>query len=384
MGMEGERAMPWKEMDIMSMREEFVLLAKKPDSNIRELCRHYGISSRTAYKWLKRFEQEGQDGLVDRSRRPKHIPKQTEKAVEEKVVELRNETGWGGRKISRQLSDQGYYPVPHPNTVTDILRRAGKLNEEECAQHQPVQRFERQAANELWQMDFKGHFPMVRGRCHPFTVLDDHSRFCVGLKACAAETGTVVKGHLETLFRQYGLPQAILCDNGGPWGSGYPELELSRLAIWLIRLGVHPHHGRPAHPQTQGKEERFHRTLKMELLQGRSFMDLEDCQRHFDFWRDRYNLIRPHEALGVDTPIQHYQRSQRPFPEVLPPIEYAPNALIRKVHLTGHVTYHDHNFRVGKGLVGEYVELRPTDQEGVFDVYFCSFKVRQMDTMVKP
>ncbi len=374
--------MPWKELDVMSLREEFVLMAKKPESNIRELCRRYQISSRTAYKWIRRFDQEGKEGLADRCRRPKHISHQTEKSMEDKVVELRQETGWGGRKISRLLSNQGYNPVPHPNTVTDILRRAGKLKAEECAQHQPFQRFERQAANELWQMDFKGHFPMVYGRCHPLTILDDHSRFCVGLKACATETSSVVKGHLATLFRQYGLPQAILCDNGSPWRSGYPELELSQLAVWLIRLGIQPLHGRPNHPQTQGKEERFHRTLKRELLQGRSFLDLDDCQRHFDQWRDRYNLIRPHEALGLDTPLQHYQPSQRPFPEVLSPIEYAPGALVRKVHITGHITYHDHGYRVGKGLVGEEVELRRTEKEGVFDVYFGMFKVRQIDTTV--
>jgi transposase InsO family protein len=278
------------------------------------------------------------------------------------------------------LQDQGYVDVPHPNTITDILRRTGKLDEEECAKHQPVQRFERSQPNELWQMDFKGHFAMLEERCHPLTVLDDHSRFCLGLKACANETGGTVKGHLQAIFQQYGMPKAILCDNGGPWGSGYPELELSHLAVWLIRLGIHPQHGRPSHPQTQGKEERFHRTLKTELLQGHSFSDLSDCQRHFDTWRDRYNLVRPHEALNLDTPIQHFQVSQRSFPETLASIEYASDALVRKVQQTGDVTYHDQDYRVGKGVVGEYVELRPTNKDGVFDVYYCTYKVRQIDT----
>jgi len=376
--------MPWKEMNAVSLREEFVRLAIQPGSNIRELGRRYQICPRTAYKWLKRFEQEGRDGLVDRSRRPKHIPVRTDEKIVARVLEVREETGWGGRKIARLLSDQGCQPVPHPNTVTDILRRAGKLDESECSQHEPVQRFERPAANELWQMDFKGHFPMVSGRCHPLTILDDHSRFCVGLKACGNETGATVQGHLETVFRLYGLPQAILCDNGGPWGSGYPQPELSHLAVWLVRLGIQPVHGRPSHPQTQGKGERFHRTLKRELLQGRSFMDLEECQRHFNVWRDRYNLVRPHEALDLDTPVQHYQPSHRPFPEQLPPIEYASSALVRKVQFNGEVTYHDREYQVGKGLVGEYVELRPTEKEGQFDVYFCSFKVRQIDTTVRP
>ena len=371
--------MPWKEMDAMSLRKEFVLLAKQAGSNVRELSRHYGISSRTAYKWLKRYELEGETGLIDRSRRPKHILRQTTEEMEKKVLEVRDQSGWGGRKIARYLQNQGHEHVPHPNTITDILRREGRLVEEERIKHQPVQRFERSQSNELWQMDFKGHFEIVRGRCHPLTLLDDHSRFCLGLKACADETGFTVKGHLQAIFRQYGLPKAILCDNGGPWGAGYPELELSRLSVWLIRLGIHPQHGRPAHPQTQGKEERFHRTMKAELLQGRSFIDLEDCQQHFDIWRDRYNLVRPHAALNLDTPIQHFQLSQRSFPETLPPIEYGLNTLVRKVDICGRLTYHDHQYRVSKGLVGEYVELRPTDQDGLFDVYYCSYKVRQIN-----
>jgi transposase InsO family protein len=375
--------MPWKEMDAMSLRKEFVILAKQAGSNVRELCRRYRISSRTAYKWLKRYEQNGEAGLADQSKRPKRTRKRTDEMMEAKVVEVREETGWGGRKIARVLLDQGYIHVPHPNTITDILRRSGRLDGEECAKHQPTQRFERSQANEMWQMDFKGHFPMVTGRCHPLTVLDDHSRFCLGLKACANETGGTVKEHLQAIFRVYGLPKAILCDNGGPWGAGYPKLELSALAVWLIRLGVHPQHGRPSHPQTQGKEERFHRTLKCELLQGRSFLDLKDCQQHFDIWRDRYNLVRPHEALLLDTPVKHYQHSQRAFPEILPPLDYGATALVRKVQSAGDVTYHDREYRVGKGLVGEYVELRPSEKDGLFDVYYCIYKVRQIDTTIR-
>ena len=370
--------MPWKEMDAMSLRAEFVNLAKQEGSNVRELCRRYRISSRTAYKWLKRHEQEGEAGLRNHSKRPKSIPKQTPAEMEARVLEMREQTGWGGRKIARLLQEQGYEHVPHANTITDILRRAGKLEPAEQAKHQPFQRFERSQANELWQMDFKGHFALLTGRCHPLTVLDDHSRFCLGLKACADETGPTVKKHLTTIFRQYGLPKAILCDNGGPWGGGYPELELIELAVWLIRLGIHPQHGRPAHPQTQGKDERFHRTLNTELLQGRSFSDLADCQRHFDPWRDRYNLLRPHEALQLDPPVRHYQVSERSFPETLPPVEYEIGAIVRKVQSSGRVTYHDREYRVGKGLVGEYVVLRPTTTDRLFDVYFCQFLVRQI------
>ncbi len=371
--------MSWKEMDTMSLREEFVTFAQQEGSNVRGLCRYYHISSRTAYKWLTRYEQEGISGLAERSRRPRKSPRRTEEAMEESVVALRAETGWGGRKIARHLQDQGYAHVPHPNTITDILRRRGQLSVLENAKHQPVVRFERSQPNELWQMDFKGHFATLQQRCHPLTLLDDHSRFCLGLKACGDEKGPTVQGQLQVVFRQYGLPKAILCDNGSPWGGGDPLLELSKLAVWLIRLGIQPLHGRPAHPQTQGKEERFHRTLKTELLQGRSFSDLGDCQHHFDLWRDRYNLVRPHEALHLDTPGRHYQPSARAFPEFLPLIEYDPGEIIRKVYITGKVTYHDREYRVGKGLVGQPVALRPTAVDGIFDVYFCHFFVRKID-----
>lgn len=374
--------MPWKEMNTMSLRAEFVQLAEQAGSNMRLLCRRYGISPTTGYEWLKRHRAAGEAGLKDQSRRPQHSPRQTRAEMEAKVVALRHQTGWGGRKIARVLQEQGEVAVPHPNTITDILRRAGLLDEALQGKRKPPKRFERSGANELWQMDFKGHFALVQGRCHPLTVLDDHSRFCVGLWACAQETGQLVKTHLQHMFRQYGLPQAILCDNGTPWGSGYPELELTGVVVWLMRLGIQPLHGHPAHPQTQGKDERFHRTLKVELLQGRSFYDLADCQHHFDAWRDRYNLLRPHEALQLDTPIQHYQPSQRPFPEVLPPVEYNPGDIVRKVQINGWVTYHDREYRVGKGLVGEYVALRPTETFPLVDVYFGNCFVRQIDLSV--
>ena len=371
--------MPWKEMNAMSIRKEFVILALQTGSNIRGLCRQYGISSRTAYKWIARYQAEGEAGIEERSRRPQHSPRKTDAAMEQMVLDKRAETSWGGRKIARVLSNEGYSDVPHPNTITDILRRAGKITPEARERHRPWQRFERAVPNELWQMDYKGHFPMLIGRCHPFTVLDDHSRFCVGLYASANETADSTQGYLTHIFRRYGLPQAILCDNGNTWGTGFPDFSLTSLTVWLIRLGIAPHHGRPAHPQTQGKEERFHRTLKAEVLQGRSFTDLEDCQCHFDPFRDRYNLVRPHEALQLDTPAQHYQPSQRPFLEVLPPIEYDDPKWVRIVQGGGRIWYQGRHYRVGKALLGLPVSLRPTSVDGHFEVFFCNTKVREFD-----
>jgi transposase InsO family protein len=369
--------MPWKEMDTMSIRKEFVTLALQAGSNIRGLCRQYGISSRTAYKWIARYQAEGEAGLEERSRRPQHSPRKTAVAMEQKVLDKREETGWGGRKIARVLRNEGQVEVPHPNTITDILKRAGKISLEERKAHRPWQRFERAVPNELWQMDYKGHFPMLQGRCHPFTVLDDHSRFCMGLFASANETADATQGYLTHIFRRYGLPKAILCDNGSTWGAGFPDFSLTSLTVWLIRLGIAPHHGRPAHPQTQGKEERFHRTLKAEVLQGRAFTDLDDCQRHFDPFRDRYNLVRPHEALQLDTPAQHYQPSNRPFLEELPPIEYDDPKWVRIVQGGGRIWYQGRHYRVGKALVALPVRLHPTEVDDHFEVFFCNTKIRE-------
>lgn len=370
--------MPWKEIDAMSLRKEFVQLAMQEGSNIRMLCRRYGISSRTAYKWIQRYQEAGEAGLVSANKRPKHSPRHTAESMEQTVLRKREETGWGGRKIARVLHNEKQVNVPHPNTITDILRRNGKISTPESTKHTAWQRYERSGPNELWQMDFKGHFGMLQGRCHPLTLLDDHSRFCLGLRACADETIATTQPHLASVFRLYGLPLALLCDNGGPWGSGYPHLELTKLTVWLIRLGVQVKHGRPSHPQTQGKDERFHRTFKAEVLQGPAFANLEDCQQHFDPFRDRYNLVRPHEALDLDTPSQHYQPSLLPFPEALPLVEYDTGQIVRKVQYGGIIYFKNREFRVGKALWGQPVCLCPTEVDRCYDVFFCTVKVDQI------
>jgi transposase InsO family protein len=171
--------------------------------------------------------------------------------MEAQIVELREVHPWGPRKLARRLRDLGVADVPAASTVSAVLRRNGKLDPAETAKHQPFKRFERSAPNELWQMHVKGHFAIDQGRCHPLTVLDDHSRYSLGLIACADQTDATVRAHLTALFRRYGLPDAILADNGSPWGGsgaqGYTAFE-----VWLLRLGIPLHHGRPYHPQIQG------------------------------------------------------------------------------------------------------------------------------------
>jgi transposase InsO family protein len=314
--------MPWKASEVMSLRREFIQLATQPGSNIRELCRRFEISPRIGYKWLGRFAEQGDAGLRDRPRRPHKSPARTAPEQEALVVALRDRhRAWGGRKIRARMLALGHQPVPAASTVTDILRRHGRLEESESAKHQAWTRFEHEAPNDLWQMDFKGHFPMAQGRCHPLTVLDDHSRFSVGLFACLDERTLSVQARLTSLFRRYGLPKRILADNGSPWGNS-AEYRYTVLSVWLLTLGIAVSHGRPYHPQTQGKDERFHRTLQAELLRWERFHDLSHCQRRFDAWRKIYNLERPHEALDMQVPASRYTMSKQAFPETLPLIEY--------------------------------------------------------------
>src|SRR5438105_7556132 len=289
-------SMPWRERSVMDEREEFVSLALAAGANRSELCRRFGISREKGYKWLRRFEATGRSGLADRSRRPKTSPTQTVAAIEAQVLQIRAESNnaWGGRKIERALRDAGVAQVPSASTITEILRRHGKL-EKSAAEHPGRwQRFERAVPNELWQMDFKGHFELLRGRCHPLTVIDDHSRYALGVEACSDEQDKTVRERLTTIFRRYGMPVAILMDNGSAWGAR-PEQPLTMFAVWLMRLGIRACHRRAYHPQTQGKDERFNRTLKAEVLNGKSFADLTQCQAAFDRWRPKYNCVRPHQ-----------------------------------------------------------------------------------------
>lgn len=369
--------MPWKVTTSMSVRHDFVVQALKDEATMSALCRAYGISRKTGYKWVGRYQAEGVAGLEERSRRPHTSPAQTSPEREAVIVAARQaHPAWGGRKLKAWLESQGQHGLPTPSTITAIVGRHGLLDREEGPQHRPYQRFEREAANDLWQMDFKGHFALGNGqRCHPLTVLDDHSRFLVGLRACPDETGATVQTHLTDLFRHYGLPEAMLMDNGSPWGDD-AETRQTRLTVWLLRLGIGVHHGRPYHPQTQGKDERLHRTLHSEVLRWVSPYDLADCQACFDPWRTLYNTQRPHEALGLQPPSARYQASPRPFPETLPPLIYRPDDCLRKVDHYGKISFRNRPWRLGRAFGGDYVALRPDAlQDGLFHVFFGDFEI---------
>lgn len=372
--------MPFRECSRMTEREEFCRLAGLEGVNRRELCRRFGISPTVGYKWLARYRQGGADSLCDRSRRPLANPGQTSAEVEAQVLGVRMQhPAWGGRKIRRVLLDDGEARVPAASTITDILRRHGLLDGPGSGETRHWTRFECPEPNDLWQMDFKGHFAMREGRCHPLTVLDDHSRYALGIAACGNERTATVRKHLEGIFERHGLPRRILTDNGSPWGTSGSSERHTVLTVWLMDLGVSVIHGRPYHPQTQGKDERFHRTLKSEVLDGRIFEGLAEAQKAFEAWRHIYNTRRPHEALALAIPATRYRASPRSKPHRVDPPEYEPGSDVRKVRDNGAIYFKNRQIRTCKAFAGKYVALRATATDGVFDLCYRSHRLAQID-----
>jgi len=374
--------MPWTPKALMDIKREFVELASQEGTNRRELCRRFGISPKVGYALLARYAQEGAQAYVSRSRRPNSSPARTPPEIEKAVTELRGKhPSWGGRKIARRLTELGTADVPPPSTITAILHRHGLITPQASLAAQHWQRFEHEQPNALWQIDFKGDFQTNQGRCYPLTLLDDHSRFNLALQACPSVATSSVQPHLAEVFQRYGLPVRINADNGAPWGS--PRLAghgLSELSVWLIRLGIKVSHSAPYHPQTNGKIERFHRSLKTEVLAGRSFTDLQHAQSAFEHWRGIYNHERPHDALDMETPATRYRASTRSYPKALPPIEYPNEDTVAVVKWNGEVHFKGNKLKVSSALLKLPIAFRAdSEHDGCYDVFFCHHRFMHLD-----
>jgi transposase InsO family protein len=370
--------MPWRMVSVMDQRREFVRLAMQGTINRRELCARFGISPDTGYRWLRRH-LAGDDELADRSRRPHNSPARCSTETEARVLAVRDaHPAWGARKLARCLERDGIEP-PALSTVHQILRRHGRVSAP-IGGSQVYQRFEKEAPNLLWQMDFKGWVRLGDDtRCHPLTIVDDHSRFALCLAACANEQGRTVQGQLEITFRRYGLPDAFFVDNGGPWGdsAGSPW---TRLGVWLLKIGVDVVHSRPFHPQSRGKNERFHRTLKAEVFALQRFRNLGQVQRAFDRWRSVYNFDRPHQALDLEVPASRYRPSLRAMPDRPPQIEYDEHEIVRIVPTTkDYLRFKGHLWKVPQAFRGERVAIRPRGRDGYYGIFFGSRQIAHID-----
>jgi transposase InsO family protein len=371
--------MPWQEVSVMDQRREFVRLAMQEGANRRALCRRFGISPQTGYKWLDRFAA-GDEELADRSRRPHKSPEQSSAETEAAVLAVRDaHPAWGARKIVRCLK-RDRKKSPAFSTTYEILRRNGRIDAAAGTGGQPYQRFEKPAPNLLWQMDFKGWVALASGtKCHPLTMVDDHSRFALCIAACANEQSTMVQGHLETTLRRYGLPDAIFVDNGSPWGDA-SGARWTRLGVWLLKLGIDVLHSRPYHPQSRGKNERFHRTLKAEVFALKRFRDLAEVQSAFDTWRTVYNLERPHEALDLEVPASRYSVSARSMPDRLPTVEYDERETVRTVSTTkDYVSFKGRPWKVPQAFRGERVAIRPRGPDGNYGIFFGAHEIASID-----
>jgi hypothetical protein len=229
-------------------------------------------------------------------------------------------------------------------------------------------------------MDFKGWVKLSDGsRCHPLTILDDHSRYSTCLDACTNEQGDTVRERLERTFRRYGLPEAFFVDNGAPWGDS-SGARWTRFGVWLLKLGIDLIHSRPYHPQSRGKNERFHRTLNAEVLALTRLRDLAEAQRVFDRWRSSYNLERPHEALGQDVPASRYRPSLRSMPARVPQVEYDEHEIVRAVPQTkDYVSFKGRYWKVPQAFRGERVAIRPLTTDGQYGIFFAAHQIATID-----
>ncbi len=366
--------MPWKgALTVSDVRQLFLEQLRTHTHSLAALCRQHGISRKTAYKWLRRFQQAGPPALHDRSRRPHHSPARTDSCLEQAIVQTHQRFHWGAAKIHAYLQAQKL-PVPSITTVQAILTRRHLV----ATQHppaEPVQRFEQPAPNALWQMDFKGPLEVQRTRIHPLSILDDHSRYLLTLVGCTTIRYEPIWAILWNLMGEIGMPEALLCDNYFNSRPAGGQVGLSWFDSQLIRLGIRPTHGRPYHPQTQGKVERLHRTLEAELWPDLDTSSLEALNRQFERWRSEvYNPLRPHEALGLQPPLRRYQPSTRRRPDRLPELDYPPGSLLRRVQSAGCISYHSCRILIGTGIAGQYVRLE--ERDGQLQVFYGDYPLR--------
>jgi transposase InsO family protein len=334
----------------------------------------FGVSRKTAHKWLRVFDADPNataSALTDRSRRPAHSPGRTDADIQSKALALRDRHNWGARKIHFVLKRDSQ-SVPSIRTVSAILHRNRRIKP--TLPTPPLQRFERAQPNELWQVDFKGPLEVDRKQITPLTVLDDHSRYLLAFQSCTDRTMATAWNILWHVFGQVGLPRQILCDNA--FGArGQRPAGLSWFDSRLVRLGIIPSHGRPYHPQTQGKVEALHRSADRELLEFNARKDNPlDFQQDCDAYRHLYNTFRPHQALGDQPPVLRWIPSPRPRPSVLPKIAYPAGSVLRRVSDGGRIVFKNYRILCGLGIEGDLVRVEERNTE--IAVFYCEKQIR--------
>jgi len=368
--------MPWTETEPMKERMRFVADAERGLYSMSELCERYGISRRTGYKWLDRYETDGPAGLAERSRAPHHCPHRIDAVTAAGIVEARRQhPSWGPRKLLAWLEERRPgQDWPAASTVGDLLKGRGLVQPRRRRrhwQHPGAPTITSAAPNDLWTTDFKGQFPTRDGAyCFPLTIVDHHSRYLLACAALLSVRTDDTRAIFERVFDEVGLPVAIQSDNGTPFCSTGLH-GLSALNVWWMRLGIRPVRIEPSHPEQNGAHERMHRTLKAETTRPPAANRIGQ-QRKFEAFRYTYNHERPHEALGQEPPARRWHPSRREYPRALPTLDYPGHHLVRLVGSAGTIAFRGRQVFLSRALEDQSVGLEESG-DGVWSVYFAKF-----------
>ena len=370
--------MPWKNKSIIGERWDFIRTLLRGEKSLRYVCGVFGVSRKTAWKWQRRFLEEGRRGLQNRSRRPKRMPRRLSAVWTDRIRRVHQQhVHWGPKKVSAYFTEQGWQP-PATRTIGRWRQRLGftqrrpRRPRKACVRRHRALTVARRA-NQVWTVDFKGWFRAGNGeRCEPLTVRDLFSRYGLRARVLATQHGQPVQAVFQGLFRQYGLPEVIRMDNGSPFASRGPA-GLSRLSAWWVRLGIGVEFTRPGCPQDNGAHEQFHGVMKRETARPPAWTR-QGQQHRTTGWLRRYNQLRPHEALGQVVPAKRYRKSRRKFPEHLADLKYGPGYTVRRVRSNGEIRWRATKRFIGEAFVGQMVGLRAL-RRGVQAVYFARLLV---------
>ncbi|HEY6763556.1 MAG TPA: IS481 family transposase [Candidatus Sulfotelmatobacter sp.] len=374
--------MPWKESRIVDQRLQFLSSYQQKEMSLSDLCREFGVSRPTGYRWINRYKEVGPEGLLDRSRKPHGCSHATSEATENAILALRSKhPSWGARKLKARLEKvQPRVNWPAASTFGNILHRAGLTNPKQKKRRttpcsEPFS--EVTAPNQLWCMDFKGYFSTGDGtRCDPFTITDAHSRYLIRCQTVSRMDLSQVVAVCEAAMREYGMPARIRTDNGAPF-AGTGLLGLSKLSLSWTKMGIVHERIQPGRPQQNGRHERMHRTLKEDTTKPPA-LTLRLQQKKFDRFRQIFNHERPHEGLNNETPASLYQRSSIMFPRVLTPFTYPRGFQTRRVNTSGDISWHKDRVFISQVFSFEDLGFEEMDEE-IFRVYFREIELGELD-----
>jgi transposase InsO family protein len=366
--------MGWRETNVLQERIRFVVLASRGERPLAEVCREFGISRQTGYTWLKRFQKSGIEGVQEQGRRPHRSPTQISQATVDAVLEFRRRwPDWGARKLHRKLGElHPELPRIAASTLHRMLLR-NQMVEDRNRHRTALQRFERGAPNELWQMDFKGPAGFNQ-RVGPLSILDDHSRYLLALRHLGSTRAAGVRQTLEETFQAHGLPETLLVDHGTPWWNGASLWGWTELTVWIMRQGIRIAYSGFRHPQTQGKVERMHGALQRAIRQRQG---QPEQQAWLDEFRREYNAVRPHEALQMNTPESRWSPSRRSFQVHPPDWEYPSSMEVLRLSSQGQLNWRGRRWEISRALRSQRVGLERVENRVL--VYFCNTALRQLD-----